>query len=119
MSEYSTIISNIIKADVAFPLLRQGSMATPTQLEPFGEWSTERTKARIAFIIEEGVQGSPEDIRASLPQTYDTLIVGDAAPTEGLSLSPLSADDSSTVPLAAILAASLGRATLLNFGSYT
>jgi hypothetical protein len=82
----------------------------------FGEWSDEATKARIEFIIAEGVQGTPDDIRASLPQSYDTLVVGAAAPTAGLSLTTLGG---ASTTMEDVFAAGEGRATLLNFGSYT
>ena len=104
-----------------------GKDVTHAELEaaffPLGEWPDEATTARIDCIIAEGAQADPELIRCGLPQTlrdgsYPTLSVGAAAPTAGLALTRL---DGTGVALAELFAAdaAAGKASLLNFGSYT
>ena len=85
---------------------------------PLGEWGDVETRERIAFIIAEGKQGSPEEIRKSLPQSDGCIALGAEAPSGKLSLSTL---DGSRVLLADVFAADAqaGKVTLLNFGSYT
>ena len=39
------------------------------QFFPLGEWPDKDTRARIRFIIDEGLQADPELIRQSLPQS--------------------------------------------------
>ena len=83
-----------------------------------GEWEDKATRDRISQLIAAGTQAPPELIRASLPQTDGLIVVGEAAPTEGLALTAL---DGRSVTLAELFAADArsGKATLLNFGSYT
>lgn len=104
-----------------------GAEVTHEQLQqaffPLGEWPDQATRDRIDFIIQEGLQAEPEQIREHLPQslrdnTYPLLEVGGPPPTAGLSLTSL---DGEVVSLSQIFAAdaAAGKLTLLNFGSYT
>lgn len=104
-----------------------GKDVTHAELEaafyPLGEWPTKDTRDRIDFIIAEGEQAPSQTIRDGLPQSllddsYPVLSVGGPAPAAGLSLTKL---DGSIISLAALFAAdaAAGKASLLNFGSYT
>ena len=84
-----------------------------------GDWGDKETRERIKFITAEGKQATPEQIRASLPQSDGRIFVGGDAPAGPLTLLRLDSGKPQSLAKLYDNDQKNGKLTLLNFGSIT